>query len=286
MSLFGKMRVQSQRPTGAVVNDDGRPAHAHAESATSGNDDYLAACRMATLDAGAFADFRRHPYYTKVLEHVSEGLGHQYLQLISAQGRARRGLHEAAKNDDVGNPRTMRLDSGLVISPTTLRYLKVADDIETHFGSIDGADVIEIGVGYGGQCRILDSLFKLNSYTLVDLRPVLNLTDEFLSRFPLRCSVRLRTMNELSPRPYHFAVSNYAFTELSRELQEVYFDKALSRSAKGYITFNDIAPPKFRPMTRDELCQRLDARVLPENPLTHPNNCIIVWGAAVTRSSP
>ncbi len=157
------MRVQSQRPTGAVVNDDGRPAHAHAESATSGNDDYLAACRMATLDAGAFADFRRHPDYTKVLEHVSEGLGHQYLQLISAQGRARRGLHEAAKNDDVGNPRTMRLDSGLVISPTTLRYLKVADDIETHFGSIDGADVIEIGVGYGGQCRILDSLFKLNS---------------------------------------------------------------------------------------------------------------------------
>jgi putative sugar O-methyltransferase len=177
MSLFGKMRVQSQRPTGAVVNDDGRPAHAHAESATSGNDDYLAACRMATLDAGAFADFRRHPDYTKVLEHVSEGLGHQYLQLISAQGRARRGLHEAAKNDDVGNPRTMRLDSGLVISPTTLRYLKVADDIETHFGSIDGADVIEIGIGYGGQCRILDSLFKLSSYTLVDLRPVLNLAD-------------------------------------------------------------------------------------------------------------
>ena len=65
------------------------------------------------------------------------------------------------------------------------------------------------------------------------------------------------------------------------------FDKALSRSAKGYITFNDIAPPEFRPMTRDELCQRLDARVLPaKNLLTHPNNCIIVWGAAVTRSSP
>jgi putative sugar O-methyltransferase len=256
----------------------------HAKSITGGMGGYLDVCRMGPLDSRVFADFRRNPSYTEALEHVSEEQGREYLRLMSAAGRARRNIVEAAKNDDIGNPATMCLDSGLMISPTTLRYLKVADDVEKLFGSsiLDGADVVEIGVGYGGQCRILDSLFKIKSYTLVDLKPVLNLAGEFLSNFPLRCTLHFLTMNELSPQPYDFALSNYALTELSREVQEVYFAKALEQSRAGYITYNDIAPAAFRPLTCDELCQRLGARKLPEQPLTHPKNCIIIWGGQTT----
>jgi hypothetical protein len=250
----------------------------HAESATSGDENYLSVCRVAALDASVFAGFRRNPGYTRVLEHVSEQQGREYLELLSSSGGALRMLEEAAKNDDIGNPVTMQLPSGLRVSPTTLRYLKVADDVERLFGGLAGADVVEIGVGYGGQCRVLDSLFDLKSYTLVDLKPVLNLAEMFLSHFPLRCTVRFSTMNELGPQPYDFALSNYAFTELSRDVQETYFRKALNQTPKGYITYNEIVPPEFRSMTRDELCQRLGGRELPEQPLTHPKNCIIVWG--------
>jgi putative sugar O-methyltransferase len=234
---------------------------------------------MGSLDSKVFANFRRNPAYTTILEHVSEEQGREYLSLLSATGRANRNIEEATKNDTIGNPATMRLDSGLTISPTTLRYLKVADDVEGLFGSLDGADVIEIGVGYGGQCRILDSLFQIKSYTLVDLKPVLNLAGEFLSKFPLRCTLRFLTMNELSPQHYDLALSNYAYTELSREVQEIYFAKALKLSQRGYITYNSIAPAEFRQLTSDELCSRLGAKKLPEEPLTHPKNCIIVWGS-------
>jgi hypothetical protein len=34
-----------------------------------------------------------------------------------------------------------------MIPPTTLRYLKVADDLEKLFGSIEQFDVIKIGIG-------------------------------------------------------------------------------------------------------------------------------------------
>jgi hypothetical protein len=244
---------------------------------------YLDVCRKAAIHSETFATFRSSPSFTTILEHVSEDQGREYLGHLSPHGRALTGIAEAAKNDTVGGPALMHLDSGLVISPTTLRYLKVADDLELLFGGLDGADVLEIGIGYGGQCRILDSLFKIRSYTLVDLKPVLGLADEFLSHFPLRCTVRFATMNELEARDYGFLLSNYAFTELSREVQDAYFSKVLLNTHRGYITYNEISPPDFQSMTREELCQRLRAHVVEEKPLTHPRNCIIVWGTSPDR---
>lgn len=258
----------------------GQALRSHAESVSRDEAAYLDVCRLAPIDASVFASFRRHPGYTRVLEHVSEEQGHEYLRLLSANGLARRHLAEAARNDTLGQPHTMRIEPGIEIAPTTLRYLKVADDIEQMFGGLDGATVVEIGVGYGGQCRVLDMLFALKSYTLVDLRPVLNLADEYLSHFPLRTTVQSLTMNELSARPYDFAVSNYALTELSRDLQETYYRKVLQHASKGYITYNNIGPAEYRPMTATELIDRLGGRSFPEEPLTHPHNQIIAWGTS------
>ena len=241
---------------------------------------YLRLCVSAATNPRRFRGFRRHPDYTSALEHVSEELGRAYLEGLQPESRARKAIAEVAKGDAVGGPLQMLLGDGTRISPTTLRYLKVADDIERLFGDLEGADVIEIGVGYGGQARVIDTLFRVRSYTLVDLHPVLDLAETFLSHFPLRTTVRFVTMNELAPRGYDFALSNYAYTELTRSIQETYFAKALRETKRGYITFNDIVPPHFRSLTRDELCERLQAKVLPEVPLTHPNNCIIAWGAA------
>lgn len=248
-----------------------------ASSLAAGDAGYMGICRMACLNPKLFASFRSNPAYTTILEHLTESQGRQYLAQISPQGRAFAGLAEASKNDAVGGPFTFQLDSGITVSPTTLRYLKVADDLERHLGSLDGADIVEIGVGYGGQCRVLDSLFSIKSYTLVDLRPVLDLTAEYLSHFPLRCCVRFTTMNELEPRAYDLAISNYAYTELTRELQEVYHRKALQQARRGYITYNDISPPDYNQLGIEDYRARYNAKVLPEAPLTHPKNCIIIW---------
>jgi hypothetical protein len=76
-------------------------------------------------------------------------------------------------------------------------------------------------------------------------------------------------------------ISNYAFTELPREIQTVYYERIISKSAKGYITYNDISPKSFQSFCRDEIVGMLpDANIYDEDPLTHPRNCIIVWGEA------
>jgi hypothetical protein len=86
-------------------------------------------------------------------------------------------------------------------------------------------------------------------------------------------------MNELPPADYDLVISNYAFTELSRELQDVYLRKVILRSKRGYITYNQLTPPHYRSYDRDELVEIIDgARVIPEAPLTWENNCVIVWG--------
>lgn len=54
------------------------------------------------------------------------------------------------------------------------------------------------------------------------------------------------------------------------------------RSARGYITYNDISPPHFRSYKVDELLRVVPAaQSLEEKPLTHPRNRIIVWGQRV-----
>jgi putative sugar O-methyltransferase len=248
---------------------------------TSISDDmvYPDFCGKAAHDSRLFAQFRARPEYTRILEHVPTDLGLLYLQEIPESSRAFQHLREASKNDLIGSPHTMVLDSGLKISPTTLRYVKVSYDLEVLFGDLEGFRVCEIGVGYGGQCRIMDSLFNIDSYTLVDLRPVLELAERFLDHFPLRCQVTYRTMNELGrDQEFDLILSNYSFTELTRVVQEVFLAKVIQHSHRGYITYNEISPPEFRSMTRDAIRERVMAEILDERPLTSPKNCLIVWG--------
>jgi hypothetical protein len=249
---------------------------ANIASSASEQGKYPDFCNLAAIDSSVFRSFRSNPSYTGILEHVNRRQGLDYYSKVQLLGMDT--LRAAAQNDEIGGPKKISID-GIEISPTTLRYLKVAHDLEQLFGKLDGMRVCEIGVGYGGQCRLTDLRNQLESYTLVDIRPALRLADRYLSNFPIRTEVRFRTMNDL-PRSekYDLCISNYAFTELRREIQETYWSKVIAHSARGYMTYNDICEATFNSMTRDEIVQRSGGRVLPEEPLTAPKNCLIVWG--------
>lgn len=248
-------------------------------SSISDDGSYPEFCRRAATDPRVFASFRSQDDapYTHILEHVSDDFGREYLDALAPSAKTSDKLNEAAKNDLVGSPRLLDVGGGIKISPTTLRYMKVAQDIRHHFGELRGARVCEIGVGYGGLCRIIDSQFDLASYTLVDLRPVLQLSDRYLSNFPLKSQIIALTMNELPVGEYDLVISNYAYTELARPIQEIYFSKIMAGSKSGYITYNEISPPEFNCMLKDEICSRTGGVIHQEAPLTYPTNCIITW---------
>lgn len=245
----------------------------------SDNQAYPEACIQAANDYRAFNNFRRNPAYNQILEHVTQEQGAEYLRLLSREPTILAAMDRFKRNDDYGNPITFEYPGCGAVSPTTLRYVKVLAELQSLFGTLENFDICEIGVGYGGQCRVINEYCKPRTYCLVDIRPALALSQRFLDSYILHSVVSYKTANELHPQEYDLAVSNYAFTELPRPLQEVYLRKVILESRRGYMTYNEITPPEFRSYKADELVEMIPgARILPEQPLTHPKNCVIVWG--------
>lgn len=245
----------------------------------SDNQAYPQVCIQATNDYRWFNNFRRSPIYNEILEHVSEKQGREYLQIIATDSGLLAAMDNFKLNDEYGNPRIYEYPDVGKISPATLRYVKVLKDIKTHFQSADNLDICEIGVGYGGLCRIINAYYTPATYCLVDIQPALALTQRFLDNYIIQSALTYKTMNELVQRDYDLVLSNYAFTELPRAIQHVYLNKVILKSKRGYITYNEITPKEFNSYKSSELTEIIPgSRILKEEPLTHPNNCIIVWG--------
>jgi hypothetical protein len=239
--------------------------------------DYVELCHLASWNTEIFSTFRSNTVYNEVLEHATYEQGLEYLKEIPTV----ECFEEFKKNDLYGSPRLYTYSGIGDISPTTLRYIKVLYDLEREFGSLENYRVFEIGVGYGGQCRLCCSYFNLKEYVLFDLPPVLSLTQRYLYFFPIKTRLRFETLNECShDEDVDLVVSNYAFTEIKRDIQEVYIEKIIKRSKRGYITYNEISNSKDKAFSfsKEELLSIIpNSAEHPERPLSFPGNCIIIW---------
>lgn len=196
---------------------------------------YLEACDKILNDENYFKNFKRDSEYTTILEHVSPELGYMYLSLLSDDSK--KLISQCSQiNDTIGNPILIPTEFGMV-SPTTIRYLKVIQDLKTIFDMSKIKTIIEIGAGYGGQSRLLLNLFKnIESYTCIDLKEASNLQNKYnkdLSNFR-----SLSYSNELSSQKADLVISNYAFSELNKETQKTYIDFIINNCNCGYITYN------------------------------------------------
>ncbi len=236
-------------------------------------------CLRAALSCRKFQKFRSSPVYQRVLEHVTKEHGEEYLKEIAKNSELLGQMEAFKRNDLYGGP-PLSYYSGIGwVSPTTLRYVKVLADLTNFFGTLDGLKICEIGVGYGGQCRVINARFNPSSYLLIDLKPVLMLAQRYLDSYVLSSTTRYRTMNELESSKSDLVISNYAFSELPREIQEVYMRKVLLKSARGYLTVNDLAPPDFRSYKREELLETIPgSRAIAEIPSMDSRNYVLIWG--------
>jgi len=245
----------------------------------SDNQAYPQVCLDASNNYKLFNNFRRNSVYNQILEHVSEDQGQKYLDILSKDHELLKSIGDFTANDDYGNPRVFVYPVVGRFSPSTLRYIKVLADLRVHFKTLDNLNICEIGVGYGGQCRVINAFNAPSSYCLVDIQPALALTQRYLGNYITESTLMFKTMNELNSQDFDLVISNYAFTELPRVIQDIYLKKVILRSKRGYITFNDINPAHFESYKLSELIDAIPgARVFKEEPLTHPKNCIIVWG--------
>ena len=255
----------------------------HLQSSISDTYNYKNACQMAALYDLDFNSFKRNPEFNAILEHVSEDQGRQYKQHLDTYfPEYLCKLKQFKENDVHGSPVLFEYKGIGKISPTTLRYIKVLSDLKHLFGSLDNFNIIEIGVGYGGQCKVISDFFNINKYYLVDLEEVLNLADKYLKKLNVK-NVEIVKPFEITAldKRFDLIISNYAFTELSRCFQELYLEKILVGCSHGYITCNFVSSEfginSFSLTQIEKRLSNFNIRRLEELPLTHKDNLILFW---------
>ena len=248
---------------------------------TSGTDvdSYKNICELFVSDDDKFRTFRNSSHaYNWVLEHVTFPLGQKYLEEILSGGERPAALFEwARKNDMVGSPKVHNYGRYGVFSPTTLRYLKVLTDIEESFDINEDTRIVEIGGGYGGQCRLIKDYFKVKNYSMIDLPVVLKLQEKYLKRFDINDVHYYEKPEDFDGQIIDLVISNFAFNELAPSVQWDYFEHIVSRAKMGYISGRWLGG-SAKGCAHAVLKKRMNATVKSYTPLTTNNNVNIIWG--------
>ena len=240
--------------------------------------EYKEICLNASIDDEVFTHFRRNHNYTPILEHTSYDLGKGYIEWLTQNNFDVNQIEKIKLNDLQGGAILEQYDEPFgQICPSTLRYTKVMHELELMFGAFDGKNIIEIGVGYGGQCKIINDISKPASYTLVDLPEALALSKRYLSDSNFT-NINYLTQDQLSTdKEYDLVISNYAFSECDKSIQIGYVNDVLKKSESGYITFNTISHLfTIDSLSKDEFQTLMNCSEKGENPASGAN-CIFYW---------
>lgn len=203
------------------------------------------------VDTSEFLYFKSDERYTYMLEHVNLLQGKQYLGLIQRETKiSDDDIREfAALNDSVGTPRRELFTVG-VLSPSNLRYLFHAHLILTHMQGLGQLTprIVEVGGGYGGLCLAINFLcdrygVKPQSYTIVDLEAASKLQARYMREFSLSYPIEFVTSDTYGkdiPYTEMYLISNYCFSEISKEHQKGYEKTLFPKVAHGFMAWNFI----------------------------------------------
>jgi hypothetical protein len=259
--------------------------------------EYADFIETAISDDNAFSIFRRNYAYRQILEHVSYQLGKKYQSKFEKLGNYPPNLSSyVSRVDQVGNPRTYSYPGIGKVSPTTLRYLATASEICEIFdlSKISSLVVAEIGIGFGGQFLALNQMVDISAYRTFDLKNVQELTNRYVSMTNLMPDygriISHQDIENVSPLNSDLLISNYALSELPSKIQLEYIEK-IARNAKcGYLTMNSGKSNKTgrsagKLLVSDFLSAIPGAEIFPENPLSGPDNYLLLWGHKKSPSS-
>jgi putative sugar O-methyltransferase len=237
-------------------------------------------CKSSSENEELFNNFKNNQNFTEILEHTTYEQGLGYISEIKKNQKINLSLiNKFKQNDEQGNPLTFEFEEPFGnMSPSTIRYMKVLNDLIDMFGSLDNMKIVEIGVGYGGQCKIIQDHFNVSEYCLVDLPETLSLTKKYLSKYNFE-NLNFLDFTNLVDSKYDLVISNYAITECSQEIQDLYIEKIINKSKHGYITGNDIGGFfNIKNYTKNDWLSKIpNSMITDETPLTHDKNYLLYF---------
>src|SRR5712692_3760421 len=120
--------------------------------------EYIDACREAATNYEAYANFRNNDRISTVIENTPIWWAEKAMKEMRWSG-------------------------------TTIRYFYTYWLIEQLIGPLDKKDIVEIGGGYGGQCKAIYIACEPNSYLIYDLPEVQMLQDKYLTENKIRVTL-------------------------------------------------------------------------------------------------
>jgi hypothetical protein len=244
------------------------------QGSLSDSSPYLSIVERAVKDDTIFDKFKSNVQYRQILEHVSRKYGRKYWEVIQKH-KTQNPRMLAFLSTDFCSPFRYTYRGLGRVSSTNLRYIKISCDLESLFGSSENFDIVELGIGYGGQIASISEMNGFRSYVPVDLPLVLELFHKYIGNFYPEILEKVKNNTD----NIDLLISNYAFSELSREVQNQYLSDFVLRSKRGYVIFNKIIDDKFDTMTSEEFMNRVPGAVeIREYPQTFVGNTLIVWG--------
>ena len=230
------------------------------------------------------SDFRRKYDYREILEHVTYTQGKSYLEQIQEYSPQNyiELIEKNKANDLFGNPYEYQYPGVGRVSPTTLRYISTAIDIFEIIRLNKESVVAEIGVGYGGQAAILERMYGIRNYSAFDLPSVIQLSNVYLNSVNSKLKFTSSGLSSDKNTTWDVVISNYAFSELHRDLQLSYIEHVIAKSKSGYMIMNsgrsNITGRSEGKLSLNEIRNYIpNLQVKEEVPLTGPDNYIIYW---------
>ncbi len=198
--------------------------------------------------------FKSNSTYRDILEHVSIKLGIEYHNLIMNRftslynANIEYFIKLSHTNDLYGNTIKYDFKDFTYCSPTNLRYIFHSLLILTYMKEcmLNNIDIIEIGGGYGGLCFFMYKLAHLfditiNTYSIFDLENPMLLQKKYLEHLDIH-NVKFVSLDNIQHiKENSFLISNYAFSEISLDIQKKYTNDLLNPYVShGFITWNGI----------------------------------------------
>lgn len=179
-------------------------------------------------------DFRRRKSVRQVVETLGIVDGRYFAQILRHMQFPPENLWNVREICEWGNP--FKVPSSLLgwawnCSPTSLRYLAHAFWLKQNRWITQGGSIVEIGAGFGAMNAILSDA-KIH---IVDLPEVTSCVSVIMEEIGL--SEYLIPADQIIRGDYT-VISNYAFSELTTQLQDQYFEKWIRRSKNGIIISN------------------------------------------------
>jgi len=250
-------------------------------SSFSDTREYVSIVNIAAENQETFNRFRSNRQYRKILEHVTKDLGYKYLFEIKELDKDYVNLFARVTHvDSIGGPLRYRFKQLGKLSPTTIRYMYVHLRLRNLFGSLDGYRIIEIGGGFGGQAALSISLESDLHWRIYDLPSVIKLQKKFTDELGLSAKMSFSSGLELESNSGDLLISNYALSEISRNLQMEYISSVIQNCPRGYMTWNLISERNGDGLSVVEVLGLIPNSIaFDEFPLTDEGNKIIVWGS-------